>query len=63
MGVDLHEVLLASKLVGQKTFFNEFIAFLTLADQIKLRENGACRCDSEGNIQWLGERSEALGNS
>ena len=38
MGVDVNEVLLASKLVGQKTFFNEFIAFMSLADQIDLRK-------------------------
>ena len=51
MGVDLDEVLLASKLVGQKTFFNEFIAFMTLRDQIKLRESGACRCDERLRVQ------------
>ena len=60
MGVDIDEVLLASKLVGQKTFFNEFIAFISLRDQIKLREDGGCRCDVNDNIQWLGERSESL---
>ena len=38
MGVDSDEILLTSKLVGQKTFFNEFIAYNTLSGQIKMRE-------------------------
>ena len=33
---------------------------MNLGTQIKLRESGNCRCDSESNILWFSERSEAL---
>ena len=38
MGVEDTEILTVSKLVGQKTFFNEFVAYDTLSGMIKLRE-------------------------
>ena len=38
MGVESTEILTVSKLVGQKTFFNEFVAYDTLSGMIKLRE-------------------------
>ena len=38
MGVERTEILTVSKLVGQKTFFNEFVAYDTLSEMIKLRE-------------------------
>ena len=38
MGVDSDEILVTSKLVGQKTFFNEFIAYDSLSKMINLRK-------------------------
>ena len=37
MGVERNEILTVSRLVGQKTFFNEFVAYGTLSGMIKLR--------------------------
>ena len=38
MGVESNEILTVSQLVGQKTFFNEFVAYGTLSGMIKLRQ-------------------------
>ena len=60
MGVESDEVLVSADLVGQKTIFNEFIAFTNLGNMIDNREAGLPKCDCDGNIQWLSERSETL---
>ena len=60
MGVEGDEVLVSADLVGQKTIFNEFIAFTNLGNMIDNREAGLPKCDCDGNIQWLSERSETL---
>ena len=53
MGVANDEIRTVSQLVGQKTFFNEFVAYGSLSSMIKLREEGAPRCDERGQIQVL----------
>merc|ERR1712029_650367 len=60
MGVPADEVLESSLLVGQKTVFNEYIAFTELGILIENRKDGLPRCDCVGNIKWLSERSETL---
>ena len=60
IGLPLSDVLPSSFLIGQKTFFTEFVAYQTLGDMIGYREQGYPRCDCNGNIQWLSERSEIL---
>jgi len=60
MGIPADEVLVSAELVGQKTFFNEFIAFTELGNMISTREGGLSRCDCDGNIRWLSERGETL---
>ena len=51
MGVTNDEIRSVSQLVGQKTFFNEFVAYGSLSSMIALREEGAPRCDEQGQIQ------------
>ena len=40
MGIEPGDAIASARLVGTKTFFNEFIAFLDLSEMIKLRESG-----------------------
>lgn len=51
MGVASDEILAVSQLVGQKTFFNEFVAYDALSRMIGLRESGEPRCNEQGQIQ------------
>jgi len=60
MGIPQDEVLASAELVGQKTFFNEFIAFTSLGDMIEHRKDGFPRCDCDDNVKWLSERGETL---
>ena len=47
-------------MVGQKTFFTEIVAYTTLQEKIDNREKFLPKCDCEGNVMWLSERSEIL---
>jgi pyrimidine nucleoside transport protein len=40
MGIEPQDAIASARLVGTKTFFNEFIAFLDLSEMIKKRESG-----------------------
>ena len=56
----MNEVLPASELVGQKTFFTEFVAYQSLSDMITYRKDGYPRCDCDGDVQWFSSRTEQL---
>ena len=52
--------IIVALMVGQKTFFTEIVAYTTLQENIENREKFLPKCDCEGNVMWLSERSEIL---
>ena len=60
IGIPPDEVLTSAELVGEKTFFNEFIAFTDLGEMISDRKEGFPRCDCNEKVRWLSERGETL---
>ena len=60
LGIPKSEVLIAASLVGQKTFFTEFIAYQSLSNMISHRVDGMPRCDCDGNVKWVSERTESI---
>ncbi|KAG8455297.1 hypothetical protein GDO86_001479 [Hymenochirus boettgeri] len=59
MGVDWEDSFIVGKLIGYKTFFNEFVAYENLAGLIKKRtENGPIYID--GIKQYMSIRSETI---
>ncbi|CAG5102303.1 Oidioi.mRNA.OKI2018_I69.chr1.g237.t2.cds [Oikopleura dioica] len=60
LGLEMSEVFSVALMVGQKTFFTEIVAYTTLQENIENREKFLPKCDCEGNVMWLSERSEIL---
>ena len=60
LGIDKSEVQTAANLIGQKTFFTEFIAYQSLVEMSANRLEGLPRCDGHGNIKWISEKTEVV---
>uniref|UniRef100_A0A670JPV7 Sodium/nucleoside cotransporter n=1 Tax=Podarcis muralis TaxID=64176 RepID=A0A670JPV7_PODMU len=59
MGVDWEDSFLVGRLLGYKTFFNEFVAYKDLSELIKLRKAGGEKYIG-GENQYLSIRSETI---
>ncbi|XP_032873554.1 solute carrier family 28 member 3 [Amblyraja radiata] len=59
MGVDWADSFIVAELLGVKTFFNEFVAYLQLADLIKKRIDGLPEF-IDNRKQYLSVRSETI---
>ncbi|CAG5109594.1 Oidioi.mRNA.OKI2018_I69.chr2.g4114.t1.cds [Oikopleura dioica] len=60
MGVPSFEAEFCARLLGEKIFFTEFMAFQSLATAKGYRESGRDKCDCDGNQMWLSELSETI---
>lgn len=59
MGVDWQDSFMVAKLIGYKTFFNEFVAYQQLSKLIHLRQVGGPKF-VDGVQQYMSMRSEAI---
>ncbi|XP_027405932.1 solute carrier family 28 member 3 isoform X1 [Bos indicus x Bos taurus] len=59
MGVDWQDSFMVAKLIGYKTFFNEFVAYQQLSKLISLRQVGGPKF-VDGVQQYMSMRSEAI---
>ena len=48
LGIDKSEIHIAASLIGQKTFFTEFLAYQSLVSMSANRLEGLPRCDRNG---------------
>ena len=60
LGVPYFEADFCARLLGEKIFFTEFMAFQSLATAKEYREMGREKCDCDGNQKWLSELSETI---
>ncbi|CBY19693.1 unnamed protein product [Oikopleura dioica] len=60
MGVPYFEADFCARLLGEKIFFTEFMAFQSLATSKGYRDMGREKCDCDGNQKWLSELSETI---
>ncbi|XP_076825301.1 sodium/nucleoside cotransporter 1-like [Clavelina lepadiformis] len=62
MGVEWQDCFKAAELIGTKIFLNEFIAYQSLAEMIKLRDSGiAPKLQPDtGVVNWVDEHTEAI---
>ncbi|XP_076825166.1 sodium/nucleoside cotransporter 1-like [Clavelina lepadiformis] len=62
MGVDWQDCFKAGELIGKKIFLNEFIAYQSLAEMIKLRDSGIVPKiqPDTGVVNWVDEHTEAI---
>uniref|UniRef100_A0A8D0MQS3 Sodium/nucleoside cotransporter n=1 Tax=Sus scrofa TaxID=9823 RepID=A0A8D0MQS3_PIG len=59
MGVDWQDTFMVAKLMGYKTFFNEFVAYQKLSELIHLRQAGGPKF-VDGVQQYISIRSETI---